>query len=100
GQLSKGQKASGIMLVAYDEPPVVVQPGDRSLHLPPGPITLQRSAVLNRGPLATLPVGTDEFNPIRCQTLPQRIRVRRPVVASRWGTTGSALVNLSIVRPT
>jgi len=80
GQLSEGPESLGIMFVACDQPSVILQPGDRPLHLPPAPVPLQRSAILSRRPLPTFAVGTDQLDPIRCETLPQRIRVGRPVV--------------------
>ena len=79
GELSERQEAPGINLITHDQSPVVVQPGDRPLHLPSVSVALQRSAILSRRPLATLPVGTDQLDAIR-RAFSERIRVSRPVV--------------------
>ena len=53
GQLSERQEPPGINLIAHDQPPVALQPGDRAFHLHDLCMTLMRSRALTNRPRGT-----------------------------------------------
>jgi len=74
-EVDEAQEVLGVSLVAGDQTPVVLEPGEQAFDLPSAPVSTQESAILGL-PFAGGQVRGDEFDPaLLAQALVQAVAV-------------------------
>jgi hypothetical protein len=61
--MHKAEEVLGMVLVAYEQSPEILQPGKQALDLPPTTVTPQGAPVLRGRLLSVGPVGRDQLDP-------------------------------------
>ena len=95
--MDKAQVVLGMVLKAGQDPPIVLQPGEQALHLPPAAVAAQGPAILRRGALAVARMRRDQLNPHVGQAPIQRIAVVGPISNQALGPLGGKTLSESRV---